>query len=277
MVAQRLSALHIMTPQGTPQGKEMLRLEELRPWAEALWDALASELRSSGFEDVRSRLAPTRQGLRPADDELLLGWAPFEGLDAEGRPTSPRLRVLGTPCYQAPGVSGPLGVFHVLVRSDLSVFELEDLRGRRFAAPEALALPAMRPVRELFAPHSDRSRFFSRTFVCPGPLAALERLTEGTADATAIDAVTHELVRRERPELLARTRQIAETRFAPLPPLVTASRLDVEQRRRILAALRRVLGDPRLAAARKALLLSGVASPLPGGLCEDRSVSVPQL
>ena len=261
----------------TPPSTQSTRLEALRPWAEALWDALASELRRRGFERVRSRLAPRRHSHRPADDELLLGWAPPDGLDAEGRPGSPRLCLLATPCFRAPGVSGHEAVTYVLARSDLAVFELEDLRGRRFAAPEAIGRPGMRPVRELFAPHAERSRFLSRIFVCPGPLAALERLTSGAVDATAIDAVTLELVRRERPELLVRTRPIGETRLAPLLPLVTASRLGVAERKEILGALRSVLADPRLAAAREELLLTGAVSALPDGLREGRLLPVPRL
>jgi len=109
-----------------------------------------------------------------------------------------------------------------------------------------------------FAPFAKRGRFIGEIVETGSHAESLARVADKRADAAAIDCVTHALLARHRPAVVAKTRVLAASAPSPSLPFVTTR----EASDTTVAALRRALSeallDPALETARKALFLKGV-------------------
>ena len=90
-------------------------------------------------------------------------------------------------------------------------------------------------------------------------LASLAAVAAGEADVAAIDCVTHALVARHEPGLLAGTRVLARTASTPGLPLVTRANAPPAELAALREALAEVAADPALSRSRERLLLTGFA------------------
>lgn len=231
------------------------------PWVrdanDALWAAIAWRLRRRGLVDVPERLERERP-LRAiwADSRLLLAQTCGYPLVTE---LAGRVSLVATPCYAAPGCEGPEHCSLVVVRQSAAAVSLVNLRGSRLALNGCDSNTGMNLLRALVAPLAAGGRFFGGVVETGAHLASLAAVAAGEADVAAIDCVTHALVARHAPGLLAGTRVLTRTAGTPGLPLVTragAAVAEVESLREVLAE---VAADPTLASTRERLLLEGFA------------------
>ncbi len=168
-----------------------------------------------------------------------------------------RVRLLATPIYDFPGCEGAGYRSFVVVREAAAYAGMSDLAGARIAINSPDSHSGATALRHLIAPLANGKPFFAAPVETGAHVESLKAVGTGTADACACDCITWGLIARHQPEALAGLRVLAETATAPAPPFVTggsASDQDVDGWRE---ALGRAFADPRSAAARAVLGLSG--------------------
>jgi ABC-type phosphate/phosphonate transport system substrate-binding protein len=234
----------------------MYDLPEVRLALDALWAGLARHLAREGVPDVPGALthdAPL-DALWSSADLLLSQCCGYDLLNGYAGALCP----LATPCYRAPGCTGPAYVSLVVVAENSPARGLEDLRGGVCAVNGWSSHSGMSALRALIAPLNHGGRFFARIEVSGSHRASLAMVAHGEADVAAIDCVVHALLVRHRPAAVAGTRPLGQTPQAPAPPFVTWSGADDATVARLRAALFRTFDDPVLEAARADLLLAGI-------------------
>lgn len=222
---------------------------------DALWSAIAERLRAAGTRGVPAGLDRQRSLHAVwADPGLLLaqtcGYPLVTALAG-------RLRYVATPCYRAPGCDGPLYRSRIIVGADCAATGVADLRGAIAAINEAASNSGMNLLRHAIAPLAVAGRFLSGSILTGSHAESVRAVADGRADLAAIDVVTFEQVRRDRPDLAARVRTLGWTAQSPGLPLVTSMATSVEDVARLRSALRDCAADPALAAARDTLMLDG--------------------
>ncbi len=230
-------------------------LAEMHAATDELWKTLATFFARMGLEDVPTRLDRERpHGTDHAGTCLFTqtcGYPLFT--TARGHFT-----VLGAPCYGVPGCNGWLHRSYVVVRDEAPVSALYHLRGMRFAINEPDSNSGMNLPRLLFAPLARGGRFFAETIVTGSHEASAAHVSDGRADAAALDCVTLALLRRYRPDAVARLRIVAETVLTPAPPLVTSCNTTARDVAALRLALREFMRDRRYAELRDALFLADI-------------------
>jgi ABC-type phosphate/phosphonate transport system substrate-binding protein len=234
----------------------MYDLREARPAQDALWAGLRDHLERAGVSEVAAVLDQDRAGAALWSSPELL-FSQCCGYDLVNTYAG-ALRLLATPCYLAPGCTGPRYRSLVVVAADSPARSLEDLRGAVCAINSRESHSGMNALRALVAPLSRGGRFFSEVKAIGAHSASLAMVARGEADVAAIDGVVHGLLARHRPAALAGTRALGQTASAPAPPFVTHAGASDDLVARLRAALIRTFGDPALAAARSDLLLAGI-------------------
>jgi ABC-type phosphate/phosphonate transport system substrate-binding protein len=234
----------------------MYDFPEVRDATDALWRALAAQLRAAGLDAVPDTLA---RALTPHESwrhpHLLLGQSCGYPATAE---FSAQLRIIATPLYAAPGCDGPMHCSFFIVPAASAAMRLDDLRGTVFAFNGRDSNSGMNLPRLAIAPLAGGKNFFARVTETGSHAESLARVAAGEADAAAIDCVTHALLARYRPHLVGATRILARTVSSRSLPFVTARSTDEATVAALRAALAQIMGDPALAASREALLLFGV-------------------
>lgn len=238
----------------------MYNLPEMRPANAAFWQAMRTELARRGLEAPESldfARPPVPPGIEP--DTLftqVCGW-PLQTIYAG------QARLLGMPCYAAPGCEGPghAGVF--IVHRDAPCQVLEDLRGCRFAFNSLHSNSGMNLPRRAIAEIAGGKPFFAAVEETHSQPGNIERVAKGEADASCVDCVTYAFFRHYRPELGALTRTLAFTPPSPSIPFVTAAATPAPVVALLEAALRAVARAPEWAAARQGLMLKDILPPDP--------------
>lgn len=222
-----------------------------------LWRYIGDTLRLAGFGDVPEALdfslSFSDAWLHP---QLLLA-------QTCGYPYIARLRgmvrLVATPVYGYAGCDGPDTCSFVVVREDMPIHSLCDLRGKRAAINQPDSNSGMNLFRAAIAPLAKDGKFFSDIIVTGSHRRSIAAVVSGAADVAAIDCVTYGNIERFDPHGLAGLRILARTPQGPGLPLVTcaqASDSDVELLRR---ALESAIANPALADARAALCLKDIA------------------
>ena len=238
----------------------MYDLPALRATTDRWWQGLARHLRAAGVAGVPARLARRRL---PAwtDPQLLFsqtcGYPLTHALAGQVEP-------LCTPVYDAPGCAGARYVSVIAVRADSGAATLEDLRGSVCAINSRDSHSGCNVLRRMVAPLAGGRAFFGEVIETGSHAASLTRVGAGAADVCAVDAITHELLRRHAPEALAGTRVLAHSPAAPGLPYIAGPAVGADERARMCAAIHSALADPGLAEVREALLIRG-AETLPVG------------
>ncbi len=116
-------------------------------------------------------------------------------------------------------------------------------------------MSGMLALKLVFSFMADRGRFFGDVKESGGHVRSMIAVRDGKADVCAVDAVCVALARRYRPDYLEGLVEIARSPSVPGLPFVTmAGDADVIRR-----ALADCFASPDSAAAREALLLSGLS------------------
>lgn len=237
-------------------GLPMYDLPGVSVWQTAWWYGLARHFRAAGLAGVPQSLTRASCAADIWRHPRLLfaqtcGYPLTHGF-------SGRLRVVVTPCYDAPGCAGSDYTSAILVRSDSPARTVADVIGGRCAINETGSQSGCNALRAAVAPFCEIEPPFRERVTTGAHLGSIRAVAQGRADVCAVDAVTHALLARHRAELLAGTRVLTYTERVPGLPYVTRAEAGDD----IVAGLREgilaALNDPELAEVREALLISGV-------------------
>jgi ABC-type phosphate/phosphonate transport system substrate-binding protein len=234
----------------------MYDLPEVRPAVENFWKGVARRLRDAGLPDVplaRSRhLTPHESWRHP---ELLLSQSCGYPALHEFRG---HIRIVATPLYDAPGCEGTQHRSFIIVSADSMLKEIAELRGARFALNSWDSNTGMNLPRLSFAAFATHGRFLGEIVETGSHAESLARVAGKRADAAAIDCVTHALLARHRPAVVAKTRVLAASAPSPSLPFVTTRKASEATVSALRQALSEASRDPALEPARAALFLKGV-------------------
>jgi ABC-type phosphate/phosphonate transport system substrate-binding protein len=237
-------------------GLPMYDLPELRREVDAWWSGLAFSFRSEGVSNVPDCLdrSVAFDALWSAPNLL---FAQACGYPMVGR-WAGRLEYLATPRYAAPGCDGTSYCSWIVVSVNSTARTIEDLRGARCSINSRISHSGYNAMRALVAPLAEHGRFFGSVTESGGHLESLNQIQCGEADVAAIDCVTHALLSRCRPDVIAATRIIGRTVEAPGLPYVTRAPADSDLMLRLRAGLLRAFADPLLRPVRDVLLITGL-------------------
>jgi ABC-type phosphate/phosphonate transport system substrate-binding protein len=240
-------------------------LPEMHASNDALWNALRGLLDAAGLTELPEQLDRERTHGTDFNGACLFtqtcGYPLFT--TARGHFT-----VLGSPRYDVAGATGSWHRSYIVVGKTSALDELEQLRGTRFAINEIDSNSGMNLPRRLFAPYASDKRFFADTVVTGSHAASAALVSQGGADAAAIDCVTFALLARYRPGAISGLRVLAQTRSTPTPPLVTSFRTSAGDVAKLKRALGEFTADPAYAPIRDALFLDGI------DFCDERAYDV---
>ncbi len=234
----------------------MYDLPEVRGALDGLWDGLARHLRREGVAGVPDRIVHDRP-FRELWTDPDLRFSQCCGYDLVNGYAN-TLQPIATPHFDAPECEGCEYASVIVVREDCAAADVSEMRGAVCAVNEHNSHSGMNALRALVAPASRDGRFFSRVETSGAHAASVEMVGNGGADIAAIDCVTYALLQRHRPAALAGVRKLCRTERAPALPYVTRRTVDADTVARMRTALFRTFADPKLAAAREALLLKDV-------------------
>ncbi len=241
----------------------MYDLPEIRGETAAWWRGLAGYLRRNGVGDVPDDLGKT-------SGDPYVHWLSPDLLFSQtcGYPLVTRLagrvRVVATPCYDAPGCHGAGYCSLIVIAEGAEVQDYAGLAGGVLAVNAPDSHSGYNVIRRMsggighFAAFTDSGSHRNN----------IRMVAERKADAAAVDTVTHALLAMHAPEALAGTRILCQSPAAPGLPYVTAMATPPETVERLRAGLMEALADPSLKDLRRALLLKG-AEVLPEGAYED--------
>lgn len=215
-----------------------------------LWASIASRLHDDGI-DAPVHLSRDFEEEAPwRDPDLLLGQTcgyPYV------KSLRGKVRLVATPNYDADACSGPEYSSWILVRQGSEISRIANLRRYKAAVNHYRSHSGWNALRAT-VPGS-----FSEVVVTGSHLNSMAAVGEGKADFCATDGVCWALAKRYRPDIAAQLRVIGQSQMAPGLPYITAahrSDMEVEALRR---AIRGMIEDPNLAAAREAVLLDDIS------------------
>ena len=231
--------------------------DEVRPATERWWAGLARHLRECGVEGVPETLTwPDDYHRHWRSQGLLFSQTcgyPYVNV------LGPAVRLVATPCYDAPGCEGPTYGAHVIVRESVSARSVAALRGSRLAANGTGSYSGYHVWRSMLPAGDDPPSFFGEIVASGSHRASIRCVAAGEADACAVDCVTHALLSDQAPETLRGTRILTSSPTAPALPYVTAAATPDEEIAKMREGLRAAIADPSLAPARKELRLTGAS------------------
>ena len=162
------------------------------------------------------------------------------------------LNYVATPHYAADGCEGTSYRSIIFAQKHST---LGDLRGVKAAINSIDSMSGFLALKLVFAPWSKSGDFFTTPLITGSHLASMAAVQNGAADICAIDCICVALAKKYRPETLQGLVEIARSPSVPALPFVTRAG-DIS---RLRLALHQAFGDPKLQAAREALLLSDVS------------------
>ena len=221
-----------------------------------LWYGLAEHLRSAGIQEVPDTL--TRHVHVPEhwlSPNLLLSQTcgyPFT------HSLKGRVRLVATPCYDAPGCEDAEYCSILVVPASASTRSFGDLRGKRAAFTSFHSHSGFNALRALAAPLAEAGHFFGEAIQTGSHAASLELVAASKADVAAIDCVTFALLSRYRPSAVADVREVCRSASAPALPYVASGATGDRRVAQLRQGLQGAMCDAALAEPRAALLLKGV-------------------
>jgi len=239
-----------------PISLPMYALPEMTEQLHAWWLGLARHLRDAGVERVPDKLdEPTDIPVHWLDKDLLFSQTcgyPLTHL------LEHRVTLIATPIYDAPGCDGILYRSMIIVRDDLNVSALEDLKSCDVAInnwDSQSGFNALRArISDLATPGE---RFFGRTMITTSHTRSIAAVMNGEAQCASIDGVTLALFQRHRPDVVSGLRVLDQTDPAPGLPYITRKDISDDELEALRTGLFAALADPELSDARADLLLKG--------------------
>jgi ABC-type phosphate/phosphonate transport system substrate-binding protein len=230
---------------------------------DALWSAIAQNLRERGILDAADHLDRSRHVHAIwRDPNLLLAQAC--GYPVLVDPTL-ALRLVALPVYDAPGCSGATHTSILVARADDERRSLSAFRGARAAVNDPRSNTGMNLFRATIAQalaeqDIGQTAFFAEQVETGSHRASIVAVGTGSADIAAIDCVTYAAITRYEPALTASLRIVTTSPHSPTLPFVTAAANDDRTIAALTAALWQVMADPKLTEVRASLFLAGLAS-----------------
>jgi len=234
----------------------MYDLPGLREATKEWWTGLARHFIDLGLTDVPANLSAVA-------DERYPHWLSNDLLFSQtcGYPLTHRLagkvKLLGTPCYAAPGCAGINYRSLIIVSENAVARTLGDLGACRVAVnafDSQSGWNALRPLAEVLGGWDE---VFRETIESGAHAQSIDLVREGRADVAAIDCVTHALMQDTTPQRLAGTRVVEMSGAAPCLPYITALATPDETVVLMQQGLRHAIADPALAATRTTLRIAG--------------------
>jgi ABC-type phosphate/phosphonate transport system substrate-binding protein len=239
----------------------MYNLPEMAAVNTAFWHAMAEELRQEGIVNAPDELLmespPVPDAIRPGTLFTQTCGYPLQTI-YQGQ-----YQLLGVPTYDAPGCGEGTHRAFILVRADLPVERLEDLRGGAFALNSRHSNSGMNLPRVMFARIAAGPRFFSRVIETGSHAASMHLVASGGADAASIDCLTYAFLGDYRPEALVGLRRFADTPESPAIPFVSAADTSPDYVAALQRALSRVVEAPQRRPLLNRLRLRRVSVPDP--------------
>ncbi len=175
-----------------------------------------------------------------------------------------KVRLMGTPCYDAPGCEGPLYRSLFIVRSDCDAKNLSDALPARVAINGMDSYSGWHALRKVAQSLGLNEASFADTVISNSHANSIDLVRDGKADLAAIDCVTHVLIGDVQPERLVGTRVLEQSPPAPGLPLITRADMSDQDVRLMMMAIKAAFEDIELSTARRTLRLSGIERlPLP--------------
>jgi ABC-type phosphate/phosphonate transport system substrate-binding protein len=199
----------------------MYDFPELRWATDSLWEFLASRLNRDNVIAPASLTRGVPLHALWTDPDLLLAQTCGYPLVTS---LAGKVRLVATPCYDAPGCEGPLYRSAIVVRAADPAGSLAGLRGRRCAMNGRDSNSGMNVLRAAVAPLACGAHpFFSEIVETGAHTASAQAVATGRADVAAIDCVTWAHLQHLRPSAVGDLRVLEWTRATPGLPLITSN------------------------------------------------------
>ncbi|OGT25363.1 MAG: hypothetical protein A2Z17_04495 [Gammaproteobacteria bacterium RBG_16_66_13] len=150
---------------------------------------------------------------------------------------------------------------YLVVPADSDVASLEDLRGKTFAFSDPNSHSGwLAPAYELALMGETQDSFFGRYVFTYHHSESVRAVADHLVDGAAVDSLIYDYLASTDPELIARTRMIAEWGPYPSPPFVVRPDLDLALKERLRQLLVSMSDDPRGREVLNKLQLDGFAA-----------------
>ena len=222
---------------------------------DALWRAMAGQLRVRGFAEVPDAL--DRRRPLPAlwrDPALLVGQTCGFPLVHD---LANHVVPVGTPVYAVPGCSGPSYRSALIARVDDSRRSVSAFSGAPVAVNSFDSQSGWNALAHAVGGQAGAT-VLGPVILTGGHAGSIHAVANGRADWAAIDAVTWHLIARHTPEAVAGVVRFGWTAAVPGLPLVTAGGRSTAEVGAIADAIAAALASPDTAPARAALGIAGV-------------------
>ena len=224
---------------------------------DVFWTHLQTKLRSEGIN------APV--SLARTNGELVDQWEQKDLLlsQACGYPYIHTLmdkgvKIVGTPVY-ATNNSLPAGSYRsvIVVKADSPFRSLSDLKGKKAGINDWNSNSGMNlfraAVASSFPEDALKQGIFSSVTLTDGHLKSVRMIAAGQIDVASIDDVSYDLIKRDYPDLSAKTRILMVTPAAPGLPMITSAQTDDATIQKIRTAIKTLIEHPDDDALRQAL------------------------
>jgi ABC-type phosphate/phosphonate transport system substrate-binding protein len=246
---------------GAPQATELVATLGMYdfPWTapanDELWRAVAVRLGAAGLTAPSSLTRDVDLHDLWVSPGLILGQAcgyPYVAALLQ------RVTLVATPIYDFAGCVGAANCSFLVTGKKSARRTLADFRGARALINNPDSNSGMNRFRAMIAPMAGGKEFFAEVGVSGSHAASIAAVAADKADLASIDCVSFALMQRARPETMDNVRVIAKTAMTQGLPFIVSNALAPTYIHQLRLALADVLIDPSLAAARKALGLTGM-------------------
>jgi ABC-type phosphate/phosphonate transport system substrate-binding protein len=145
----------------------------------------------------------------------------------------------------------------IIVKADTPYKTLADLKGKKAGVNEMGSNSGMNAFRAAvaasFSANELKQGIFASVITTGGHMKSVRMVADGQIDVAAIDSVSYDLIKRDYPELAAKTRVLTNTPISPGLPLITSARTDDKTIDKMRAAIKEVVTHPGDADLRWAL------------------------
>ena len=136
----------------------------------------------------------------------------------------------------------------IIVKVGTPYKNLIDLKGKKAGVNDMGSNSGMNAFRAAVAssfPESElKHGIFASVTTTGGHMNSVRMVADGRIDVAAIDSVSYDLIKRDYPEIAAKTRVLAETATSPGLPMITSSRTDDATIAKMRTAIKDVVSRP---------------------------------
>lgn len=168
------------------------------------------------------------------------------------------VKIVGTPVY-ATNSSLSAGSYRsvIVVKADSPYRSLSDLKGKKAGVNDWNSNSGMNlfraAVASSFPEDALKQGIFSSVMLTDGHLKSVRMIAAGQIDVASVDDVSYDLIKRDYPDLAAKTRILTVTPAAPGLPMITSAQTDDATIQKIRTAIKALIEHPDDDALRQAL------------------------